>query len=147
MGMSSGSENAYSGVTSDINVTPMADIMLVLLIIFMLTIPNMQEGITVNMAKAKNALEEPLVDSDDAVQLTLTRTGEVWLNDALVPDEELLQKLQDRFTEPGKPLFIKSDIAVPYRKVVEIVNKAREAGIERIGLMVDREQAPGAPAR
>lgn len=148
MAMSSGSGSSVTGVNADINVTPMADIMLVLLIIFMLTIPNLQEGVNVNMAKAKNALEAPEVDSEDATQLTLTREGAIWLNRDQISDDQLLEKLKDRFaSDPSRPLFIKSDIAVPFRRVVEIVNKAREADIERIGLLVDREESAATTRR
>ena len=140
MGMSSGS-GIGSAVTSDINVTPMADIMLVLLIIFMITTPLLQEGIAVNKAKARNAQEAPEVEGKEATTVTVTRSQEIYINDQPVSPEDLLDELETRVAlAPEKPLFIKSDVAAPYGMIVSIVNKAREAGVERIGLLVDREQ-------
>jgi biopolymer transport protein TolR len=143
MGMSSGS-GIGSAVTSDINVTPMADIMLVLLIIFMITTPLLQEGIAVNKAKARNAQEAPEVEGKEATTVTVTRSQEIYINDQPVSPEDLLDELETRVAlAPEKPLFIKSDVAAPYGMIVSIVNKAREAGVERIGLLVDRETRQG----
>jgi biopolymer transport protein TolR len=143
MGMSSGS-GIGSAVTSDINVTPMADIMLVLLIIFMITTPLLQEGIAVNKAKARNAQEAPEVEGKEATTVTVTRSQEIYVNDQPVAPEDLLDELTTRAAlAPEKPLFVKSDVAAPYGMIVSIVNKAREAGVERIGLLVDRETRQG----
>ncbi|MCH7933729.1 MAG: biopolymer transporter ExbD [Gemmatimonadetes bacterium] len=132
------------GVNSDINVTPMADVMLVLLIIFMLTIPLLQEGVYVNKATARNAREEPLVDEENATMVTVTRQGQVYINRELVPDGQFIEKLIERVAlAPELPLFIKGDVAVPYGKVVELVTQARESGVEQIGLMVDRAREDG----
>jgi len=143
MGMSSGGRSR-SSVTSDINVTPMADIMLVLLIIFMITTPLLQEGIAVNKAKARNAQEAPEVEGKDATTVTVTRSQEIYVNDAPVAPENLLDELSKRaMLAPEKPLFVKSDVAAPYGIVVSVVNKARDSGVERIGLLVDRERQQG----
>ncbi len=141
MGMSSGDSHSTSEVTSDINVTPMADIMLVLLIIFMITTPLLQEGIMVNKPKARNAQEAEEVEGKEATTVTITRGQEIYVNDQPVSPEKLLDELTTRAAlAPEKPLFVKSDVAAPYGMIVSIVNKAREAGVERIGLLVDREQ-------
>ena len=141
MGMSSDGGYSTSEVTSDINVTPMADIMLVLLIIFMITTPLLQEGIAVNKPKARNAQEAPEVEGKEATTVTVTRSQEIYVNDQPVAPEDLLDELTTRVAlAPEKPLFVKSDVAAPYGMIVSIVNKAREAGVERIGLLVDREQ-------
>lgn len=141
MSMTSGGGRGNSAVTSDINVTPMADIMLVLLIIFMITTPLLQEGIAVNKAKAKNAQEAPEVEGRDATTVTVTRSQEIYINDLAIPREELLEELTLRASlAPEKPLFVKSDVAASYGTVVTIVNHARDAGVERIGLLVDREK-------
>ena len=143
MGMSSGS-GIGSAVTSDINVTPMADIMLVLLIIFMITTPLLQEGIAVNKAKARNAQEAPEVEGKEATTVTVTRSQEIYINDQPVSPEDLLDELERRVAlAPEKPLFIKSDVAAPYGMIVSLVHKARDAGVERIGLLVDRETRQG----
>ncbi len=143
MGMSSGGSSS-SEVTSDINVTPMADIMLVLLIIFMITTPLLQEGIAVNKPKARNAQEAPEVEGKEATTVTVTRGQEIYVNDQPVAPEDLLDELTTRAAlAPEKPLFIKSDVAAPYGMIVSIVNKSREAGVERVGLLVDRERQQG----
>jgi biopolymer transport protein TolR len=147
MAMSSGGGGggpASSEVTSDINVTPMADIMLVLLIIFMITTPLLQEGIAVNKPKARNAQEAPEVEGKEATTVTVTRSQEIYINDVPVAPEDLLDELEMRAAlAPEKPLFVKSDVAAPYGMIVSLVNKAREAGVERIGLLVDREMHQG----
>jgi biopolymer transport protein ExbD len=141
MAVSSGTPTGGSGITSDINVTPMADIMLVLLIIFMITTPLLQEGVKVNKAKARNAGEAPEIEGKDATTVTVTRREEIYINDLPVPREDLLEELKLRTAlAPEKPLFVKSDVAAPYGTIVIIVNHARDAGVERIGLLVDREK-------
>jgi biopolymer transport protein ExbD len=143
MSMSSGGGN-LSEVNSEINVTPMADIMLVLLIIFMITTPLLQEGIAVNKAKARNAQEAPEVEGKESTTVTITRSQEIYVNDTAVAPEDLLDELRARVAlAPEKPLFVKSDIAAPYGMIVSIVNKARDSGVERIGLLVDRERQQG----
>jgi biopolymer transport protein TolR len=139
--MSMGGGSPRGGVTSDINVTPLADVMLVLLIIFMLTVPLMQEGVYVNKATARNAREAPLVDDENSTMVTVTRQGQVYINRVLVPDEEIIERLVERVAlAPELPLFIKGDVAVPYGRVVELVTLARDSGVEQIGLMVDQER-------
>ena len=127
------------GMVNDINVTPMADVMLVLLIIFMITTPLLQQGVFVNKAKAANAQEAPEVEAEDATTVTITRDGAIYVNKQAVPDDVLLEKLEVQVElAPDKPLFLKSDVATPYGRVVELIDKAREIGVERIGLLVDR---------
>ncbi|HEY2932581.1 MAG TPA: biopolymer transporter ExbD [Acidobacteriota bacterium] len=147
--MSSGAGSRISGVTSEINVTPMADIMLVLLIIFMITTPLLQEGVIINMAKAQNPQVAVGAKDEDATTISLTRDQKVYLNAEEVAEDKLQEKLTDAQAKASdKPLFVRSDIAVKYGKVVEVVNKARDAGWTRIGLLVDREEKatkPGQP--
>lgn len=141
MAMNVGGAKSISGVTSDINVTPMADIMLVLLIIFMITTPLLQEGVQVNKPKARNAAEAPEAEAEDATEVTIARDQTIYLNAQAVPEDKLVERLSDRVAlAPDLPLFIKADVAAPYGRIVEIVNKARDAGVERIGLLVDRER-------
>jgi biopolymer transport protein ExbD len=144
MAVSSGTPTGGSGVTSDINVTPMADIMLVLLIIFMITTPLLQQGIFVNKARARNAQEALEALAEEATEVTITRDQSVYINNQAVPESQIVEKLSDRVSlAPDFPLFVKADVATPYGKVVEIVNKARDAGAEKIGLLVDRETKEG----
>jgi biopolymer transport protein ExbD len=133
-----------SGVNSEINVTPMADVMLVLLIIFMITVPLLQQGVFVNKPRAKNAQEAPDVDDEDATMVTVTRQGGVYINRDAVPPNLIVERLVERVAlKPELPLFIKADVAVSYGTVVDLVSKARDAGVEQIGLMVDRDVEGG----
>lgn len=139
--MSMATGGGGSGINADINVTPMADIMLVLLIIFMITTPLLQEGVNVNKAKARNAVEAPDVEKENSTTITVTRDKTVYVNADIVAPDKLIEKLQERVAlAPDLPLFVKSDVATPYGTVVDVVNRARDAGVERIGLMVDRER-------
>jgi biopolymer transport protein TolR len=129
-------------VTSDINVTPMADIMLVLLIIFMITTPLLQTGITVNLPKAKNPLTAEGADSKDATVVALDRQGRVFLGKSQTTESALMEALLKKFSggEINKVMFLKADTAVLYGRVVEIVNECRKTGVEKIGLMTEKEK-------
>jgi biopolymer transport protein ExbD/biopolymer transport protein TolR len=126
----------------------MADIMLVLLIIFMITAPLLSQGVTVNLPKAKNPLDAPEADREDAVMLALTREGRLYFNKNPIQENELPSKLSEWFSnKTEKWMFIRSDSAVPYGRVVDVVNTCRQAGIERIGLMAEKLKEAGAPVR
>ncbi len=131
-----------SGVNADINVTPMADIMLVLLIIFMITTPLLQSGITVNLPKAKNPLDAPEADSKEAVVIAINRDGRLYVAKKQVSEQELYDHLTAKFSggEINRTIFLKGDTALQYGRVVEIVNGCRRAGVERIGLMAEKEK-------
>jgi biopolymer transport protein TolR len=120
----------------------MADIMLVLLIIFMITTPLLQSGITVNLPKAKNPLDAPEADSKDAVVLALNRDGRIYLAKTPVSEDTLQEVLVKRFSggEINKTIYLKADTAVAYGRVVQIVNLVRKSGVERIGLMTEKEK-------
>ncbi len=132
----------HSNVNAEINVTPMADIMLVLLIIFMITTPLLQTGITVNLPKAKNPLDAPEADSKDAVVVALNRDGRIYLGKQMVSEQDLYDYLGKKFQggEINKTIFLKADTAVAYGRVVQIVNQCRKTGVERIGLMIEKEK-------
>ena len=139
-----GGSGGITGMTSDINVTPMADVMLVLLIIFMITTPLIQQGVAVNMAQAKNAQEAPEAEAEDSTIVTITRSSEFYVNKQLVGDANLLDKISEAFAKaPDRPLFVRVDVATPYGSVVTAVDVAREVGVERVGLLVDREREEG----
>jgi len=131
-----------SGVMSEINVTPMADVMLVLLIIFMITTPLLQAGITVNLPKAKNPLDAPEADSKDAVVVALNREGRLFLGKKQVSEEDLYDFLLKRFSggEINRTIFLKADTSLAYGRVVQIVNGCRRSGVDRIGLMAEKEK-------
>ena len=135
-------KRTLANVVSDINVTPMADVMLVLLIIFMITTPLLQQGITVNLPKAKNVLDAPGADSQDAIVVAINRDGRLFLQKNDVTESQLIESLTKRFSggELNRLIYLKADTAVVYGRVVQIVNQCRNAGAERIGLMAEKEK-------
>lgn len=133
-------KHAVMPVTSEINVTPMADVMLVLLIIFMLTTPLLQPGITVNLPKGHNPVEDPGIDSENAVIVAVARDSKIYLGKSPVSKNDLVAKLNEKMSKPGssKVMFIKGDTGVAYESVVEVVNMCRGAGVEKIGLITEK---------
>jgi biopolymer transport protein TolR len=131
-----------SDVTADINVTPMADIMLVLLIIFMITTPMLQSSITVSLPKAKNPLDAPDADKKDAVVIALNREGKLFKGKTMVSEEQLHDFLVERYSggEINRTIYLKADNALAYGRVVQVVDDCRRAGVERIGLMAEKEK-------
>jgi len=137
MGMSS--SGGRGEVTSDINVTPMADVMLVLLIIFMVVTPMLQKGAPVEMAKTRNPVDMPDADHDDAVQVAVTRDGKFWLNQDRVNIDDLAAKVNDLLaTRLEKTVFVKADFRAKYGDVVQVVDGIRNAGVDRVGLLTER---------
>jgi len=132
----------HSNVNAEINVTPMADIMLVLLIIFMITTPLLSTGITVNLPKAKNPLDAPEADSKDAIVVALNRDGRIYLAKNPISENDLLDYLSKRFSggEINRTIYLKADTALSYGRVVQIVNGCRRSGVERIGLMAEKQK-------
>lgn len=131
-----------SNVNADINVTPMADIMLVLLIIFMITTPLLQEGITVNLPNARNPLEDKDAGSSDAVVIALNRDGRLFLKKEPVSDDELYDYLLQKYSggEVVRTIYLRADETLNYGRVVEVVDGCRRAGVDRIGLMAELEK-------
>jgi biopolymer transport protein ExbD len=137
MGMSS--SGGRGEVTSDINVTPMADVMLVLLIIFMVVTPMLQKGTTVELAKTHNPTDMPAADHDDAVLVAVTRDGKYWLNADKITIEQLGGKVNDLLaTKMDKTVFVRSDARAKYGDVVAVVDTIRNAGVDKVGLLTER---------
>ena len=127
-------------VVAEINVTPMADVMLVLLIIFMITTPLLQTGVTLNLPKAKNPLDAPAADSKEAIVISLNRTGQIYRAKTPMSEDQLFDFLRQRFASSevqDRTIFLRADTALAYGRVVEIVNGSRDAGVDRIGLMTE----------
>ena len=127
---------------ADINVTPMVDVMLVLLIIFMVITPMLNKGIPVDMVKARNPIAMQAADKSDAVLVAVSRDGKVYLgNDSMQP-EDLPQKVKDLLTNKlDKTVFVKSDARAEYGDVVKLVDEVRSAGVDNVGLLTDRIEA------
>ena len=126
-------------VTSDINVTPMADVMLVLLIIFMVITPMLQKGQSVELAKTKNPIDMKEADRDDAVLIAITRDGKFYLGQTRVNIDELATKVNDLLASKlDKKVFVKSDLRAKYGDVVQVVDNIRNAGVDQVGLLTER---------
>jgi len=137
MGMSS--SGGRGEVSSDINVTPMADVMLVLLIIFMVVTPMLQKGTTVELAKTHNPIDMPSADHDDAVLVAVTRDGKYWLNADKITIDQLGTKVNDLLaTKMDKTVFVRSDARAKYGDVVAVVDTIRNAGVDKVGLLTER---------
>lgn len=139
-------------VTSDINVTPMVDVMLVLLIIFMVITPMLTKGVAVDMVKAKNPIAMKDADKEDAILIGITRNGEVFLSpgNKRVTSDELPGKVRDLQTNKlDKTVYVKADLRAKYEKVEEVVDNLRAAGVDQLGLLTEQiggNKKPGAPA-
>jgi biopolymer transport protein ExbD/biopolymer transport protein TolR len=126
-------------VTSDINVTPMVDVMLVLLIIFMVITPMLQKGVSVDMVKAVNPHNMSDADKEDAVMVAVTRDGRLYLGSDQVTLEDLTNKVRDRISaRVDKTVYIKADSRAKYEIVVKAVNEVRSAGVDQLGLLADK---------
>jgi biopolymer transport protein ExbD/biopolymer transport protein TolR len=137
MAMSSG--GGRGEVNSDINVTPMADVMLVLLIIFMVITPMLQKGQQVELAKTRNPVDMKEADRDDSVIIAITRDGKFYLGQDKVNVDDLAAKVNDLLaTKLEKRVFVKSDSRAKYGDVVSVVDNIRNAGVDQIGLLTER---------
>ncbi len=135
-------------VVADINVTPMVDIMLVLLIIFMVITPMLQKGVSVDMAKATNPREMKEADQDDAVLVAVTRDGKIYLGSDQLAVERLGERIQDLLAAKiDKTVYVRSDRRAKYGGVVDVVDTVRSAGVDTLGLLTDRSSKKKRPGR
>jgi biopolymer transport protein ExbD len=137
MGM--GSSGGRGEVTSDINVTPMADVMLVLLIIFMVVTPMLQKGQSVELAKTRNPVDMKEADRDDSIIIAITRDGKFYLGPDKVDVDSIATKVNDLLASKlEKRVFVKSDLRAKYGDVVQVVDNIRNAGVDQVGLLTER---------
>ncbi|MDP2998380.1 MAG: biopolymer transporter ExbD [Bryobacterales bacterium] len=134
---------------SDINVTPMVDVMLVLLIIFMVITPMLTKGVSVDMAKTRNPISMQAADKEDAVLVAVTRDGKVFLGSTSTPVDQLPGKVKDMLTSKlDKTCYLKSDARARYERVVEVIDNLRAAGVDQLGLITEEvKKAEGALAQ
>ena len=138
MAMATGGDRGGDAI-ADINVTPMVDIMLVLLIIFMVVTPMLQKGVSVDLARTKNPREMREADRDDAVVVAVTRDAKIYLNADQLTKEQLGSKIQDILaSKVDKTVYVKSDRRAKYGEVVDIVDIVRAAGVDTLGLLTNR---------
>jgi biopolymer transport protein ExbD/biopolymer transport protein TolR len=123
---------------ADINVTPMVDVMLVMLIIFMVITPMLSKGITVDLVKTKNPIAMSAADKEDAVVVAVTRDGKVYLGSTPIPADQLPAKVKDLLTNRlDKTCYVKSDSRARYETVVMVVDNLRSAGVDQLGLLTE----------
>jgi biopolymer transport protein ExbD len=133
-----------SDPVADINVTPMVDVMLVLLIIFIVITPMLSKGISVDMVKANNPSKMQEADKEDAVVVAISRDGRTYLGtDQMTPDS-LPGKVKDLLTNRlDKTVYLRSDARARYEKVVEVVDNLRSAGVDQLGLLTEEVSKEG----
>ena len=148
--MSISVRNEGAKVNSNINVTPMVDVMLVLLIIFMVITPMLQHDVSVDLAQVNNPTQMKDADKEDALVVAVTRAGEVYLGKDLVKDPTLLtNQIKDRIARPGADhtVYLRADARAKYKSVVDVVDDVRAAGVDDLGLLTEqKKQKPGSPA-
>jgi biopolymer transport protein TolR len=130
-----------SGIKSDINVTPLVDVMLVLLIIMMIVAPLLQQGVPVNLPIAANSSEKP--ETQDQTVVTIDRGKNVYLNAVPVPSGQLQSRVTTVLEDKSdKIVIIKADDETPYSAVMATMDELRAAGIEDMGLITDTRRKP-----
>jgi biopolymer transport protein ExbD len=132
---------AKGGVKSDINVTPLVDVMLVLLIIMMLIAPLLQQGVAVTLPSATNTVDKP--ETQGQTIIAIDSEKRMYLNAKFVPDDELGTKVNDLLeNKKEKIVLIKADEKVAYSAVMAAMDQLRKAGIEDVGLITERKKQP-----
>ena len=137
-----------SKVNSNINVTPMVDVMLVLLIIFMVITPMLQKDVSVDLAQVNNPTQMKDADKEDALVVAITRQGDVFFGHDRVAPDQLTNKIKDRIAKPGADhtVYVRADARAKYKSVVEVVDNVRAAGVDDLGLLTEqKKQKPGTP--
>lgn len=143
MGMSAGGDSEYN---SEINVTPMVDIMLVLLIIFMVVTPLLQQGVSVTLPKGNTPDEDTEITKESSVVMAIPNDDEFYIGKDRFSKEvlgEKISKLMEGKTPDKRIVYIKSSVGVNYGTVVEAINIIRKQDIDKIGLVADKNKAGG----
>jgi len=143
MGMSSG--GGSGGLSSEINVTPMVDIMLVILIIFMVITPFLQQGVSVALPRdMRNPDEDPAIIKETSVVVAITEDGKLYIGKKPIDRETLKAEIDQKMatkTDAERIVYIRSDINANYGQVVETINIIRDSGIDQIGLVADKKKS------
>jgi biopolymer transport protein ExbD/biopolymer transport protein TolR len=126
------------------NVIPMADIMLVLLIIFMVVTPMLQKGVSVDMASVNDPRDMQDADKDDAIIVAVTRDGTLYLGNTKINKEDITGQIKDRIANKlDKTVYVKSDARAKYGDVVAVVDEIRSAGVDSLGLLTEKVKQGG----
>jgi biopolymer transport protein ExbD len=124
------------------NVIPMADIMLVLLIIFMVVTPMLQKGVSVDMATVTDPRDMQDADKDDAIIVAVTRDGSLFLGNTKITKEDITGQIKDRIANKlDKTVYVKSDARAKYGDVVAVVDEIRSAGVDSLGLLTEKTKS------
>ena len=133
-------------VVSEINVTPMVDVMLVLLIIFMVITPMLSKGVNVDLVKAHNPVKMQEADKEDAVMVAITRDGKVFLSpgNELIQMDNLSSKVKDLQTNRSdKTVYLKADARAKFEVVETVIDTLRTASVDDLGLLTEQIQERG----
>ena len=128
-------------VTSDINVTPMVDVMLVLLIIFMVITPMLTKGAAVELVKTNHPIAMKDADKEDAILLAITRNGEIFMSpgNKKITIDEVPSRVRDLLTNRlDKTVYVKADMRAKYERVTDVVDNLRAAGVDQLGLLTEQ---------
>jgi biopolymer transport protein ExbD len=138
--------NEGSNVSSAINVTPMVDVMLVMLIIFMVITPMLSKGVSVTLVQTQHPIAMQAADKSDSIVCAVTRDGKTFLNTTATPPEDMPAKVKDMLSNRlDKTVFVKADARARYERVVDVVDNLRAAGVDQLGLLTDQAVEKGAP--
>ena len=131
---------------NEINVTPMVDVMLVMLIIFMVITPMLSKGISVDLVQTKNPIAMQNADKDDAIHVSITKDGKVYLgSDQFNNLSDMGVKVKDRLTaQLDKTVYLKSDSRARFERVVEVIDNLRGFGVDQLGLLTEQIKEAGA---
>ncbi len=128
-------------VNSNINVTPMVDVMLVLLIIFMVITPMLQNKVAINLAQVENPTNMPDADKEDAIVIAVTRDGAIYLGQNKVDPSELGNQVRDKLADKtDKMIYVRADERAQYKVVEDAIDDVRTAGVEEVGLLTQRRE-------
>jgi len=126
------------------NVIPMADIMLVLLIIFMVVTPMLQKTHQVDLTPVNNPRDMKEADRDDAIVVAVTRDGSLYMGNSKIKKEDITGQIKDQIANKlDKTVYVKSDARAKYGEVVAVVDEIRSAGVDQLGLLTEKTQASG----
>jgi biopolymer transport protein ExbD len=142
---------AYKPKAQDVmaapNIIPMADIMLVLLIIFMVVTPMIQKGASVERATVDNPKDMQDADKEDALVIAVTKDGSIFMGSNKIAQDQLTTTLKEKLSQRSdKTVFLNSDRAAKYGRVVAVVDEIRAAGVDQLGLLTEKSRKGGPPA-
>ena len=128
---------AKGGLKADINVTPLVDVMLVLLIIMMIIAPLLQQGVVLTLPAAVNAQDKP--DTQDQTVVAIDSNSRLWVNSLEVPEHDVIPRLQGILEDKtDRTVYLKGDKDAPYSAIMKMMDALRKAGIEQVGLITER---------